>query len=527
MKKALIPVILLLAMLAGCGEEEEEVEVSDTRVREPKVEQEEPTPTEDPGNPGVIAEPETKKPEFIPLKLDTHRQSVYDPDIAYKLWFEGSYDELVLDCDDYYAMKYTLDELNSNMKESVENAKDEYTEYAPEDNGFEDDWSYYYFLNCDTTINRADTNVVSLSQLWSSYAGGVHPDSYYSAMVYDTASGKKLSLWDIVDTYKKDEMLELIEKKALENNPDLEDMLLSDLGDTLNDMAADDMLTFGLDTKGLTFYFSPYEIAAYAAGSTIVTIGYDEIPGLINEEYKQLPEDYFFDLGHTTQKDVFTITGGREVSFWIEEKTEDEFRTHIYLNGAEFEFDDYGWESVFYLAHKDGKDFLYRETVHENDYRDTAVFDLNSDEPEQVDTIFAAFTEGLYNPDNLQMTSRGDLLSTYTIENDYAINYFGSPIPMNDYYLIKTWEEPWTITLKQDMEAEARDEFIESDEYIYPMQLNAGDKLSFYATDGETWVDFKTEGGSFVRVYVDTDDYPQSVNGVDIDELFDGIMFAG
>ena len=91
--------------------------------------------------------------------------------------------------------------------------------------------------------------------------------------------------------------------------------------------------------------------------------------------------------------------------------------------------------------------------------------------------------------------------------------------------MITTYRDEWTITLKQDLEVEARDSFDSNDTYTMP--LKAGEEITFYATDDNTYVDFKTRGGSFVRIYVDYTEYPQSVNGIDIDELFDGIMFAG
>ena len=529
MKKALIPVILMISMLAACGEKEEEVEESQERVREEKVAEptpaEEPEEPEEPGNPGDPAVTAVTGSEVscIPLRLDTHRNVVYDKDIEYKTRFEGSYDEIILDGDDYYGLRYSLSELNDNMKQSVEEASEDYMDYAYEDNGFDDDWGYYYFRECSTTVDRADTKVVCLSLLWGDYAGGVHPNSYYEAMVYDTQSGKKLKLDDIIDSSKESELLKLVGERALDENPGLEDMLFDDLDKALQDLADKDQLTFDLDRDGLIFYFSPYEIAAYAAGSTVVKIGYDEIPGLVKDEYRQLPADYI--VTYKDLSDVHSFSDGREISFNVEYDEEDTMTIHIMVDGKDTTFEDYGYDNWFYLAENDGNKYIFRETQHDNDYREVTVYEMNGSRPVESSTVWAYFADTPMNPDCINMGSRGDLLSTYEMVNTYRLEDTGAITPINDYYLIKSWSGEWELTLKQDMEVEARDSFDTDD--VYTMPMSKGEKLTFYSTDNETYVDFKTANGSFVRIYVDTDDYPQSVNGIDIDELFDGIMFAG
>ena len=158
---------------------------------------------------------------------------------------------------------------------------------------------------------------------------------------------------------------------------------------------------------------------------------------------------------------------------------------------------------------------------------DVTVYDLNGNEVTEVDNVWASFGEGVFNPDCLPMSSRGELLSTYGMTDNYMLEDSGRLSQINDYFMImNNWEDDeWSLTLLQDLEVEARDSFDSDD--IYTMPLKKGEKIVFYATDDDTYVDFKTQGGSFVRIYVDYSDYPQKVNGIDIDELFDGIMFAG
>ena len=63
--------------------------------------------------------------------------------------------------------------------------------------------------------------------------------------------------------------------------------------ESLPEMLADYELenySWTLNYQGLTFYFSPYEIASYAAGLLTVTIWFDEAPELFREEYIEAPE---------------------------------------------------------------------------------------------------------------------------------------------------------------------------------------------------------------------------------------------
>ncbi|MBR5789149.1 MAG: hypothetical protein IKX99_03470, partial [Lachnospiraceae bacterium] len=66
----------------------------------------------------------------------------------------------------------------------------------------------------------------------------------------------------------------------------------------------------------------------------------------------------------------------------------------------------------------------------------------------------------------------------------------------------------------------------ESGEKTGTMTLNSGDVLSAYRTDNNTYVDLLTGDKTIVRINV-TATYPFEVDGIPMDELFDGIMYAG
>ena len=60
------------------------------------------------------------------------------------------------------------------------------------------------------------------------------------------------------------------------------------------------------------------------------------------------------------------------------------------------------------------------------------------------------------------------------------------------------------------------------------MTIPAGTKMTMLRTDNDTIVDLSLEDGRIARVVLEkTDGFPHMVNGKDIEEIWDGIMFAG
>ena len=56
--------------------------------------------------------------------------------------------------------------------------------------------------------------------------------------------------------------------------------------------------------------------------------------------------------------------------------------------------------------------------------------------------------------------------------------------------------------------------------------LKTGDKVTYYRTDNESWADLKLSDGSIARVNVVCQDGRRTVDGIDIEKVFDGIEYA-
>ena len=67
----------------------------------------------------------------------------------------------------------------------------------------------------------------------------------------------------------------------------------------------------------------------------------------------------------------------------------------------------------------------------------------------------------------------------------------------------------------------------EDGEFLESVRLTKGTILTPYRTDGETYVDLITDDGQIVRFELEADDWPHLVNGMDVDEVFEGLLYAG
>lgn len=414
-------------------------------------------------------------------------------------------------------------------------------------------------------VRRADSRAVSLLEKESSYAGGAHPSLVYYSAVFDAETGKRLSLTDVVSAVEADgsaiagsadesegreaaafELLEKVKEKLLETYPaetffDL-DGYFADCRKTLGAE-----LTWTLGYDGLTFYFSPYEIGPYAAGTLTAALSFEDAAGLIAPEYLEVPDEYGLSFESWEPLYIDMDDDGKLDEFRIEcDSAEfggyDDFT--FVLNGETYEDEEfYCYFYEPYLLHVGEKKYLYLEGTLENDYRVLKVYEVTGDGVALVDSIWSA---GVYNygngeseeewywnrelplnPKHFRLSSRMDTLSTAMAVRDYCVGANGLPEAKQEAYvycseIVLTAKVPLAAVLvPEEMDMAAA----ESPEQV---EIPAGEELILYRTDNSSYVDVKRADGSICRLEVDLSrGWPQKVNGMDAEECFDGMMFAG
>lgn len=121
--------------------------------------------------------------------------------------------------------------------------------------------------------------MISVSGTYSTYTGGAHPNHILMSWNFDLEAG------DFIEPEMLDEGEDLREyvrvvlmKKARDTAAELgstpQDLYWEDYADTLADWPS---YAVSFDEEGMTVGFSPYELAAYAAGPQVFRLTYEEL----------------------------------------------------------------------------------------------------------------------------------------------------------------------------------------------------------------------------------------------------------
>lgn len=409
---------------------------------------------------------------------------------------------------------------NTDLPEMIDICKEMETSVPePEEN-------VYLVSEYSTGVVRADTVITSL--LTTRYADyhGAHPSTVYMTKNFDSISGQELDIYDVINEDQMDGLPELIADTLLGEYPEVDFYEPENLTGTVDDLLGmNSDLTFTLDYSGITFYFSAYDLAPYAYGPQFVTFRYEDYPDLVKTEYQQAPDNYIYPLNSYGSN---ILPDGRELELHIfafgEEYAEGyTIDTALEGNKASYEIYD-AFDVTPWLVHFNDNDYMYVEWSTFNDYGMISVFDLNGSKVETPQEFPGSLPGSPTNPENMKIRRRGDLLSTVGTFCYYSVGNDGMPVALTDYEFINSEVE---LTLKQDLTCECRSDF-DAPEDAAEETLAKGTRIRFYAqNEKEGWVDCVLPDGRYVRIYVDCSDYPRTVDGKDIELLFDGLFWAG
>ena len=485
---------------------------------------------------------DNKKADAVtPIRLVTeHRYDNY--------WDETDYNNIYLNAhfchvdreysDAYPNISKTLDEA---AKADFDEAKAFYDEIL---NNYKtavsagDDPMGGWFYEVHPAIVRSDNRIVSIVKQEFSYAGGAHPDTVYYSSVYDTQSGKLLSLSDVAtDT---DALKKLVISAIKENYPDT--AFFDELDDAIGSFFAKDgeLLDWSVDYDGMTFYFSPYDIAPYAEGLICVNIPYEGNESVFKKFIMEKPDAVALSLGNGMPVFMDVNEDGKaekvECAFYENTNEEGECCGDFILS-----YDDenicseqlYAYNCDFELIRSsEGKCYLYAECTAESDYSYIRVYELNSEAVNLVDNIDlcvagyyddeAGYSGTIGDPCHFKLAKCTDALYTGAGNVICHIDDKGLPVKETDYY---TLEDDFELTVLKDIDVREIDEVtFKTGETI---TLKAGERITLVRTDDLTYVDARLGDGRLVRLNVVLDTWPQLVEGKEAEKYFDGIMYAG
>lgn len=383
----------------------------------------------------------------------------------------------------------------------------------------------------DLVCPRADSRAVSILYSMTSYSGGVHGNYYYYSTNIDTHTGSSLSLGDVVLDMAR--LREVLEASLREAYPEAD---FSGMEDALNAYFSDPAsFTWTLDYEGLTFFFSPGELADFEMGKLICSLRFADFTGLFSEYYILTPTNYAlpFTDGKCLNLDLNADGKSDEIAVeqvYSKDGTEIE-KLIISVNGKEYTANTPMLECTPYLVNiASARYYLIVSAQNLTGYGYLGVYKLDRSGATLVGMMYetsfyaAAYADEcpgeplLTNPDSFPLGTRQRYLGTLTGLKTYSVGADGMPVTENDYY---TLSGATPLTLKSQLVTATID--ASGSGTFAAVTLTPGTVMSFLRSDGAGAVDMVTDDGVYCRLYVSGSPGAQYVNGMAAENVFDGI----
>ena len=406
-------------------------------------------------------------------------------------------------------------------------------------------------------VLRADNVLFSFIETNENYYGGAHGMYSVAGYAFDVETGKNLSFTDIVVDETK--IRDLIAEKLDEEYGDI---FFDDIHNLI-DQYDFNSLCWSISYFDVTLYFNPYDLGPYASGSQQVVFPFSEYADLFDEKYLSVPEQFVTQLSEYEQFCLDVNGDGKNENIDLSSKylEDDCLSVLISVDGKETDSDSWSYRIDTYLIKVQNKVYLYLFEHHENDYVTLKVYDFAKEDfvendnanlyipeksnfEERDNISFCESTSPVFsNPGKVRMASRLETLSTYQGTKEYHVNESGMLVTDDDYYdvevsfLIKTLEDiPCQIVSGEEMNTsesgtipagtfvkiisatEDKVFVVEAVGYV-PDENN--DMYGFYEDDNTK---YNTEEIFCIQL---DEEFGNTLNGRDVWELFDGLMYAG
>ena len=406
-------------------------------------------------------------------------------------------------------------------------------------------------------VLRADNVLFSFIETNENYYGGAHGMYSVAGYAFDVETGKNLSFTDIVVDETK--IRDLIAEKLDEEYGDI---FFDDIH-TLIDQYDFNSLCWSISYFDVTLYFNPYDLGPYASGSQQVVFPFSEYADLFDEKYLSVPEQFVTQLSEYEQFCMDVNGDGKNEDIGLSSKylEDDCLSVLISVDGKETDSDSRSYRIDTYLIKVQNKVYLYLFEHHENDYVTLKVYDFAKEDfvendnanlyipeksnfEERDNISFCESTSLVFsNPEKVRMASRLETLSTYQGTKEYHVNESGMLVTDDDYYdvevsfLIKTLEDiPCQIVSGEEMNTSesgtipagtfvkiisaTEDKVFVVEAIGYAPDEN-NDMYGFYEDDNTK---YNTEEIFCIQL---DEEFGNTLNGRDVWELFDGLMYAG
>lgn len=184
-----------------------------------------------------------------------------------------------------------------------------------------------------------------------------------------------------------------------------------------------------------------------------------------------------------------------------------------------------GYEATWMIRSAEGDHYLYQESYHEDELYSVTVFNVSSDEIVEIDTVDGRIgDDGIEDVNAFQWVSRVDMLGTYRGTRTVGVGADGLPEGKEEEYTIEWMTKPLVIKEGRTLTAEIFNANGNAENIV----LTGGTELTPKKTDGTTYVDAELSDGTMCRISIETEEgFPHTIDGVDENEYFESIPYAG
>lgn len=552
-------VMAMLVNVTACGKAKNEETLQKTEPVKPEAEQnakpeEQPEETET-----IVPEKKTAPLNVVKTSLGCqYTESVNDE------WYsvETMQDFFLLEDEsakDYPKLAKSLEDYKNENESTIETTMGSLMEYFTDS---VTDRAMGVSLSDKTmrSVLRADQSYFSFLEQNESYYGGAHGGYMITGMTFDVNTGARVTLSDVV--IDADECKAVVAKLLDEHFGDIF------YDDVYKQIAAYELdgFTWSMDPFGITLYFNQYELAPYAAGMQRVDLAYDDYPELLDGSFFEPQEQYVLELYAYEECAVDLNNDGVKETITVDRSVDeyDYYTTEIVLNNRLIKSEVEDYDAECYLVKCKDAAYLYVFHRMENDYSVLEVFDLTTGTlVPWGDGNSNLFMPGTYegreegdrsyyetncpvfvNPEQFYLSSRLDTLSTYSGTKKYHVGEQGLPVSDDPVYavdagfLLKAKADVPCIIMKEDGTVIEENGMIKAGTFFKIVSATETEvwgvraidyvpeseeyDLNYFMVNGDTTYDTDT------LYYIQVDrEYGDTIDGQDIWEILDGLMYAG
>lgn len=399
----------------------------------------------------------------------------------------------------------------------------------------QEDMEFYGFSTQSTlSYTRVDAYVLSFCYAYSDYTGGAHGAYGYQGVTFDTQTGEKLELSDLLwDKSSYDRFCEAASEYCVEKVKETyeEEGLSAGYETVIRDMISQ-MPNWYLDAAGIALIYNPGDLGPYAMGPVFVTLPYGEFSEMLRPEFAGLCGVGTAALPLNTEASVLLSAEAEhaeKVMLGFEVVDEEVWTTAITISAGKSQDYSEGFSSVrsaYLIRHDGGRVFLLFDVDLASDDYVTSVYELTDGEIlkcYETDVSYRILP-GYVNSVSVALEGRIDLLGTYRTKIDFAVTDEGALRQTTKLYTLDNDSQWSLLTTIRDLPV-----VINGEETILP----AGSQIRVTSTDldGTAWFwdeTSQTDGEiHYTRGNEENSEWPVYIDGIEEYYYFEMLPYAG